>query len=392
MIQAGVGLSTGLDTARAAREAAAQAAASLPGNRADLAIVFATSDHAADLSVLVREVADAVGTTCVTGCSASGVLALGRECENGPAIGVLAVQSDALRATPFLLQDRGDYGLSAGIHLGQRLAASRDDSDLVVVWPDPYAIRPDRLLQGLDAALGPVPVAGGASSSRSPSGGTFQFCGTEGGTGAVSGVRLSGAFRHHLALTQGCRPLGAVRRVTGAHERFILEVDGVPAYEALRACAPGGRLDNPADAIRRLTVALLPEPGESTLRPGEFLVRNIVAADPDTGVIAIAAEVEEGQSLLFAVREPGAAYDDVSKMAARAAESAPEGGYRFGLYFDCLARGSALYGRAGVDSEAIARHLPGVPILGFFCNAEIAPLRGANHLFTYTGVLVLVSE
>ena len=119
---------------------------------------------------------------------------------------------------------------------------------------------------------------------------------------------------------------------------------------------------------------------------------NILAVDPDTGVIEVAAELEEGQSVLFALREPEAAAEDVMRMAERAAAAAPWGGYRFGLYFNCLARGRALYGREGVDSAAFARHLPRVPILGFSCGAELAPLRGANHLLTYTGVLVLFSE
>ena len=181
-------------------------------------------------------------------------------------------------------------------------------------------------------------------------------------------------------------------RVTSAHENLLLEVDGIAAYEALRAAAPSELFDTPETTMNALTIALLPEPGESVLRPGEYLVRNIVAVDPDTGVIAVAAEVEEGQSILFALREPSAAEGDVRRMAERAAAAAPPSGYRFGLYFNCLARGRSLYGRAGVDSAALTRHLPGVPLLGFSCNAELAPLRGANHLFTYTGVLVLFSE
>ena len=181
-------------------------------------------------------------------------------------------------------------------------------------------------------------------------------------------------------------------RVTSAHDNLLLEVDGVPAYEALRAAAPAEFFDTPEATMNALAIALLPEPGESVLRPGEYLVRNIVAVDPDTGVIAVAAEVEEGQSILFALREPVAAAEDVSRMAERVAAAAPPGGYKFGLYFNCLARGRSLYGRQGVDSAALTRHLPSVPLLGFSCNAEIAPLRGANYLFTYTGVLVLFSE
>jgi small ligand-binding sensory domain FIST len=392
MIVAGVGLSTGSTTKAAAREAAEQAVASLPDRRADFGIVFATAEHGEAVSELLEAMSGALGTPYVAGCSAAGLLVGAREVEDGPAIGVLAVRSDAIRGTPFLFEDKGDHGLTAGLNVGQRFLASRETNDLILVWPDPLTVHPDRLLRGLDAVLGPVPVAGGAASSALARPGTFQFCGSESGSACVSGLRLGGSFRHHLALTQGCRPLGAPMRVTSAHENLVLEVDGIAAYEALRAAAPGPYFETPEATMSALTIALLPEPGESTLRPGEYLVRNIVDVDPDTGVLAVAAEVEEGQSILFALREPGAAADDVLRMAERAAAAAPPGGYRFGLYFNCLARGRSLYGREGVDSAALARHLPGVPLLGFACNAELAPLRGANHLFTYTGVLILVSE
>jgi small ligand-binding sensory domain FIST len=51
-----------------------------------------------------------------------------------------------------------------------------------------------------------------------------------------------------------------------------------------------------------------------------------------------------------------------------------------------------LYRRDGVDSELIGRAFPDLPVLGFFCNAELAPLRGQNQLFTYTGILALFGE
>jgi small ligand-binding sensory domain FIST len=392
MIHADVGMSGSLDTGRAAGEAAKRAVDTLPGRRADFAVAFATAEHAGGLPDLLDAVASICETPYVVGCSAAGILVGNHEVEDGPAIGVLAVQSDSLRGTPFLFQDTGDAGLTAGVQVGQRLLNSRGTNDLVLVWPDPHAVRPDRLLQGLDATLGPVPVAGGAASSSLPSVATFQFSGTEAGTRCVSGLRLGGRFGHVLGLTQGCRPLGPPRRVTAAHENLLLEVEGVSAYEALRSAAPERFSDDPAAMVDALTVALLPEPGESVLRPGEYLVRNIIAVDPDTGVIAVAAAIEEGQSILFAIREPGAAEADVLSMAARVAACAPPGGFKFGLYFNCLARGRSLYGRLGVDSAALARHLPGVPLIGFSCNAEIAPLRGANHLLTYTGVLVLCSD
>ena len=391
MIEAGIGLSSASSTVVAASEAASLSVAGLSGERADLAIVFATGEHADEIPSLLSSVERAAGTPYIVGCSASGVIAQGREVEDGPAIGVLAVRSDAIRATPFLFRDSGDQGLTAGIHVGQRLAGSRATEDVVLVWPDPFRVRPDRMLQGLDATLGSVPVAGGAASCSDGASETFQFNGCEAGCGAVSGVRLAGGIRHQVAVTQGCRPLGEPLRVTGAHENLVLELDGVPALEALRKLAPHDLVEDPEAALASLSVALLPEGGGGALRPGEYLVRNILAVDPDTGVIAVAAEVEEGQQLLFAIREPEAARADVERMARRAAAAAPPGGYSFGLYFNCLARGRSLYGRSGVDAGILSQHLKDIPILGFFCNAEIAPVAGMNHLFTYTGVLVLFS-
>lgn len=391
MIRAGVGVSTEPRSVRAAAEAVERARDSLAGEPPDFCIAFATGDHGETLPSLLQTLASAAETPYVAGCSAAGVIAEGREIEDGPAIGVLAVASDTLKATPFVFRDAGDRGLTAGVRLGQRLMNSRGTRDLVLVWPDPHRVHPDRFLQGLDATLGGVPVVGGAASS-SDAGATFQFSGNDHAEGAVSGVRLGGDFQHRLAVSQGCRPVGAPLRVTRSHENLILELDGRPALERLRDVLPQDLLDDPDHALNVVSVALLPDPQDAVLRPGEYLVRNIVAADPDTGVLGIADVVEEGQTIVFALREPAAARDDLVRAVSRLAGDRPALDYKFGLYFNCLARGRALYRKEGVDAALIALALPEIPILGFFCNAEIGPVRGVNHLLTYSGVLLLVAE
>ena len=99
-----------------------------------------------------------------------------------------------------------------------------------------------------------------------------------------------------------------------------------------------------------------------------------------------------GQYILFALREPHAARQDLVRMLSHVSAEGAALDYRFGLYFNCLARGRSLYRIDGVDAGLLEKALPGVPLLGFSCNAEIAPLRGVNHLFTYSGVLVLVAD
>jgi small ligand-binding sensory domain FIST len=331
-------------------------------------------------------------TPYVVGCSASGVIACGSEVESGPAIGVLAVVSDELTGTPFLFHDEGDQGATAGIRLGQRLSGSRDSDDLVLVWPDAYHVRPDRLLRSLDAMLERTPVVGGAASASPNREATFQFCGNETGRSAVSGLRLGGSFRHVVGVTQGCRHLGEPLRVTRSHENLILELEGRPPFDVLRRRVPREMADELASRPHLVFVGLLPDPDLSRVRPGEYLVRNIVSADPDTGVLAVADRVEEGQYALFALREPLAARRDLAGMLERLSADRTGLRYRFGLYFNCLARGRSLYGEDGIDTELLNQALPDLPILGFFCNAEMGPVGGINQLLTYTGLLLLVGE
>jgi len=392
MIQASVGISTETNAARAGLDAARQVVEGLGGAQPDWCVAFATAEHRESLEALLRALAGGTGTPYVVGCSASGIVAAGRELERGPALGLLGVRSDQLRATPFLFRDEGDQGLTASVRLGQRLVSSRDTDDLLLVWPDPYHVRPDRLLQGLDAVLGNVPVVGGAASTAGADAATFQFCGTEVLPAAVSGLRLGGRFHKRIGVTQGCHPLGQPLRVTRSHENMILELEGRAPFSLLKERAPAGLIKDLDWGVNFLFVGLLPGSGDDELRPGEYLVRNIVTADPDTGVLAVSDRVEEGQLMVFAQREPASARTDLLRVLEEVGAPGARERYRFGLYFNCLARGSSLYGEHGVDSALLAEALPGLPLLGFFCNAEIAPLRGTNHLLTYTGVLLLVGE
>jgi small ligand-binding sensory domain FIST len=392
MIKAAGGISTERNSAKAALDAARQALDGLGGQRPDWCIAFVTGEHSETLSALLESLSSATGTPYIVGCSASGVIGCGQELEQGPALSLLAVHSDQMRATPFLFHDEGDQGMTAGIRLGQRLLNSRNSDDMLLVWPDPFHVRPDRLLQSIDAVLEKVMVVGGAASAIGSNDPTFQFCGTETGRHSVSGIRLGGRFRHAVGITQGCRPLGEPVKVTRAHDNMILEIDGRPALDVLRQQAPGELMDDLDWALNFLFVGLLVNPNEAGAARGEYIARNIVAADPDTGVLAIAESVEEGQNVLFAQREAASAREDVNRLLDEVSPRTTGLNYRFGLYFNCLARGSSLYDEEHTDIGMIGAALPGVPVIGFFSNAEIGPLHGSNQLFTYTGVLLLIAD
>ena len=71
---------------------------------------------------------------------------------------------------------------------------------------------------------------------------------------------------------------------------------------------------------------------------------------------------------------------------AQAYGSAPP---RFGVYFNCAGRGSALYGQPGLDPELIRRRFGAMPVVGIESSFEIAPACGQPRIHMFTGVLLL---
>ncbi len=180
--------------------------------------------------------------------------------------------------------------------------------------------------------------------------------------------------------------------ITKADKNLIYELDGQPAYDILRSRISKSILHDPGSIMRLLFMAFPPSPGDNDIKGGNYLVRNIIGFDAVTGVIVVAQHVSEGQKVAFTLRNPEMARQDLKDMLrrikSREEHSHP---YKFGLYFNCCARGSSLYGRTGIDTAYTNNVLGDIPIAGFFGNAEFAPIHGTNHLFTYTGVLVLFS-
>ena len=385
---AGAGLSENPDTVEAAAEAAREAlesgGAAAP---ADWALVFATMPHRARFAALLAEVQRLTGAAVVSGCSGAGVLAGGREVEGGPAVAVLAARSDRIVADAHLEPAGEDQGRAASETLARRAGPG---AAVMVAFPDPFAIRLDAMLAEFESTAPGLRAVGAAAAGGSPPSGTYQFCGRNVATASLAVLRLTGA-EVAIGVTQGCQPLGPPCRVTKAQDNVVLELDGRSALEVLRNRLPAGLGESLGRLGGHLFVGLPPDRSQEAMEPGEYLVRPLFAVDPGRGALLLGDEVREGQPLAIVLRDAGAARDDLKTMLGRM-EGAGSDPWAFGLYFNCAGRGAALYGLPGVDSAYIARQFPRLPVAGVFGNAEIAPLRGRNCLFTYTGVLALCGE
>jgi small ligand-binding sensory domain FIST len=390
-IQAGAGLSTLEDTEEAARQAAARSLERAGCDRADWALVFATTAHRPRYSAMLAAIQAVLGTGRLAGCSGWGVLAGAEEVEGRPGIAVLAARSGRIEAETLLAGIEADGGDPAAAEVARQIAG-RDAPSLLVLLPDPFAVRPDDLLEALGRRAPRAEAVGAAPSADPALPGTFQFYGRNVATRAVAGLHLWGDLWRRVGITQGCQPLGDPCRVTRGEGNVILELDGRPALDVLRARLPVGVRDSLERLGAFLFLGLPPDPSQPRFEPGEYLVRSLVGVEPQRGALVSGAPIRQGQPILLAVREAHAAREDLKQMLERLRSDGDGRRPAFGLYFNCAARGTSLHGMPGIDTAYITGALADLPIAGFFGNAEIAPLRGANRVFTHTGVLALVGE
>jgi small ligand-binding sensory domain FIST len=183
-------------------------------------------------------------------------------------------------------------------------------------------------------------------------------------------------------VSQGCRPIGEPSPITKAEENLILEIGNLPAYQALEAAF----LSIPAEqrvAVRNnLFLGFAISEYIEDFKQGDFLIRNILGADPQAGALAVGAHPRVGQTVQFQLRDSKSAREDLLQASERvkAELSGPVGI----LLFSCAGRGKGMFGIPNHDAETLANVLGDLPMAGFFCNGEIGPVGGKAFLHGYT--------
>jgi small ligand-binding sensory domain FIST len=392
MLHAGVGLSTHKNTQQAGIEAAETALSRSGSDTADLALVFATTEHGAGYSLLLRTVKDTARATHVVGCSAGGVLTSDGEIERAPGVAVLTVRADTFSASRFFVPRLRGRSHEAGQAVADHVRPHLGVDNLLVVLPDTYNFNSSAFFSGLTETLPRVPVVGGGASEDGTLGETFQLCGDTVGNDAVCGVLLSGHLHHTIGVTQSCRPIGPVHTITKSHQNLILELDGRPAFAVFAEALPQPLREDLHRAAAFVFAGLPVDAERQHIARGEYVVRNLVGFDPKQGIVAVGEEVHPGQKMVFALRDGGISRDDLKVTLEEQAQAWAGQRPGFGMYFNCASRGRGLYGISDLDTSYIKQYLGDIPMIGFFTGCEIGPIQRRSSLHLYSGVLVLVGE
>jgi small ligand-binding sensory domain FIST len=175
--------------------------------------------------------------------------------------------------------------------------------------------------------------------------------------------------------------------ITRSEENVIVELGGRPALERLREVY-AELTEADRDLVRSsLHLGRVASEYQDRFQRGDFLVRNVVGADPESGVIAVGDLVRTGQTVQFHVRDADSAHEDLLHLLTR--ESVGPGPVG-ALVFTCNGRGTRLFPTPHPDARCVQEGLGPVPAAGFFAQGEIGPIGNRTFLHGFTASIALV--
>lgn len=368
-------------------KAARQTRAEL-GAEVSCAVVFFSSDyteHLEDFLELIRVYGQA---PLLLGCTGAGFIGTRHEAEDQSGFSLLLLSLPATRLHVFEFSQKEVEESTGPAFWQMETGVNAEDVNAWIALTHPGQLNAERWLAEWNLAYPGVPVLGGLASGGQDS---IVLC-RDGKmiAGDALALGFSGGLRVQTIVSQGCRPIGEPLTITGAKQNLLLSLGSKPAYGVLNTVFNGLTKQEKDRARNNLFAGLAMSEYLEEYKRGDFLIRNILGADPDAGAVAIGAPLRVGQTLQYQLRDRDSADEDLRELCFAAEEN---GVQPFAsLLFSCNGRGRGLFGIPDHDAAVLAEVFSAHPSAGFFCNGEIGPVGKSNFLHGYTASAALLCD
>ena len=141
---------------------------------------------------------------------------------------------------------------------------------------------PRTLAGGMERCFPDAPSFGGISSGATEIGENTLLLDGKAIDAAVLALAVKGG-KIRTIVSQGCKPVGEPFTITQADENLIYALGSRPAYQVLSETFNGLSDDEKERARGNLFAGLAASEYVAELKRGDFLVRNLLGADPQTG-------------------------------------------------------------------------------------------------------------
>jgi len=325
-------------------------------DRANSVLLFLTPHFAPDPEPALRAAARKAGTLQITGCTGAGVLTEEEWLLDAPGAAAM-VFGGTLQFRPTAADN-------------EPLVSLCTPSGLTADWLDADT----RRLGAVSGDLfghGPFKVW---SHARIVEGGC-----TVAGIGNTHGV---------ASASQGMRALTAPIEVAKVQGLDVLTLGNYPALNVLVQSLPENAQHPDTLPLHLLVGGVTFGDPHTAIREGRYRLNHIVSANLRDRSVTLSNPLAQGERLFWAMRDALTAERDFRATLERTVNQLgadPD----FALLFPCMGRGPHFFGNRDRDLDQLKARFPGLPVIGFYGNGEIAPLDDTNHLYQYSAAIGL---
>ena len=357
----------------------------------DLAFFFFSSYFSEEAHTLHALIQEKVAPRFLIGCMSNGVIGGTEEFEEHPAVVLWSARLPEVTMYPIRLaplERDGQLSLQVGSDLNQ----VQTQRPYVFLFADPFTTPMEEVFASIQRDCPGSPAIGGIASGGTDSGENRLVLNQNIYDSGAVGIALSGRIDIRTVVSQGCQPIGDPYVVTKAERNIIYELGGVSMLERLKSTLQDLREKKDSQLSQSIQVGLVMNEYQGQFGRGDFLIRDLMGADQNSGGVAISDIVHEGQTLQFHVRDAQAADEELKKLLAKDRERCVDRPARGALLFSCNCRGQRFFSHPHHDVTVLQEQMSNVPVAGFFAGGEIGPVGGKNYLHGYTASVALFCE
>jgi small ligand-binding sensory domain FIST len=368
-----------------------------------LAVLFLSADAAGVAAEITSTVCDRLGTGRLIGCTGESIVGRGREIEGQTAASLWLAKLPNVDVQPIHLTFRNTPEGPSIMGWPDSLMDGWPAATCLLLLGDPFSFPADYLLeQTNDQHPDAVVIGGMASGASVPRENRLLLGRTAYDEGAVAFL-ISGPVHIRSVVSQGCRPIGRPFVITKAERNVVLQLGGKPALSQLEAIFAELPTRDQELVNRGLHLGRVVSEYLDRFEQGDFLVRNVIGVDPESGAIAVGDYMRTGQTVQFHVRDWQTADAELRQLLAavasgpRAPDSCPDGQTELAraarslgaLMFTCNGRGTRLFPEPHHDAIAVRDALGDIPLAGFFAAGELGPVGGKSFQHGFTASIAL---
>ena len=349
----------------------------------DLLLVFIDSRHAGHYPAIIERLRSETGARHLIGASGQSVIGSALEAEDGSAIALLALSIPDAELAPLAIDPQA---------LADDLfTAVEQGPQTWLLFCNPFSIMTDQLVGHLQQLRPDITLLGGMASSHQQQAGCATFIDDRVLPNGAVMMGLGGVSVRPI-VAQGAEPLGQPWIVTECEANTVKSLGSRPALEVLQETIL--ELDDATRdrAARNLLVGLAMDEYRESHERGDFLIRNVMGADRESGAVAINEIPRVGQTFQFQFRDAEAADADLRTRLTDLQDALSPGEEVLGaLLCSCNGRGRGLFGEPDHDAAVLSEVFGPVPTAGFFCNGEIGPVGDQNYLHGFTASIAVLT-